>query len=68
MDALIRLEEVTERHGNDCAFAVDGVSIQITPGGGAAVVGQPGSGKSMLLSLIASLDRVFTAIGMTPRQ
>jgi len=31
-------------------------------------MGSPGSGKSMLLSLIASLDRVFTAIRMTPRQ
>jgi hypothetical protein len=28
----------------------------------------PGSGKSMLLSSIASLDRVFKATGMTKRQ
>jgi hypothetical protein len=34
MDAPIRLEEVTERHGNDFAFAADGVSMQIAPGGG----------------------------------
>ena len=32
-----------------------------------AVMGPPGSGKSMLLSLIASPDRVFKAIAMTPR-
>jgi len=31
-------------------------------------MGLPGSGKSMLLSLIASLDRVLKAIGITPRQ
>jgi hypothetical protein len=31
-------------------------------------MGPPGSWKSMLLSLIASLDRVFKAIGMSPRQ
>jgi len=34
MDALIRLEEVTERHGNDRVLVVDGVSMQIAPGGG----------------------------------
>jgi len=61
------LEEVTKRHGNDVALAVDGVSMQIAPGG-VAVMGRPGSGKSVLLSLIASLDRVFKAIEMTPRQ
>jgi len=32
MDARIRLEEVTRRHGNDVAFAIDGVSLQIAPG------------------------------------
>ena len=63
----MRLDEVTKRHGNDIAFAVDGVSMQITPGG-VAVMGRPGSGKSMLLSVIASLDRVAKAIGMTPRR
>ena len=61
------LEEVTKRHGSDVALAVDGVSMHIAPGG-VAVMGRPGSGKSVLLSLIASLDGVFKAIEMTPGQ
>ena len=68
MDAPVRLEEVNTRHGNDFAVAVDGVSMPIAPGGGAAVMGPPGSGKSLPLSSIASPDRVFKAIGMTRRQ
>ena len=42
--------------------------MPIAPGGGAAVMGPPGSGKSLLLSSIASPDRMFKAIGMTRRQ
>jgi len=61
------LEEVTKRHGNDVALAVDGVGMQVAPGG-VAVIGRPRSGKSVLLSLIASLDGVFKAIEMTKRQ
>jgi ABC-type nitrate/sulfonate/bicarbonate transport system ATPase subunit len=61
------LEEVTKRHGNDVALAVDGVGMQVAPGG-VAVIGRPRSGKSVLLSLIASLDRVVKAIEMTPGQ
>jgi hypothetical protein len=34
MDAPIGLEEVTKRHGIGCAFAEDGVSMQIAPGEG----------------------------------
>jgi len=34
MDAPIRLEEITKRHGDDFAFAVNGISMQIAPGGG----------------------------------
>jgi ABC-type lipoprotein export system ATPase subunit len=30
-------------------------------------MGRSGSGKSMLLSLLAGLDRAFKATGMTPR-
>jgi ABC-type sugar transport system ATPase subunit len=67
MDALVRLQEVTKRRGNDYAVTVDGVSRQIAPGRGVAVMGPPSSAKSMLPSLIASLDRVVKAMGMTPR-
>ena len=57
MDALIRLEEVTNRYGSDAAPAVDGVSMQIAPGEAVAVIGPSGSGKSTLLNLIAGQDR-----------
>ena len=67
-DALIGLDDVTKRYGGDATPAVDGVSMQIAPGEGVAVMSPPGSGKSMRLSSIASLDRVFKAIGMTKRQ
>ena len=56
-DALIRLEEVTKRYDSDGAPAVDGVSMQITPGESVAVMGPSGSGKSTLLNMIAGLDR-----------
>jgi len=42
--------------------------MQIAPGGLITATPSPGSGKSMRLSSIASLDRVFKAIGMTKRQ
>jgi ABC-type dipeptide/oligopeptide/nickel transport system ATPase component len=48
-------------------LAVDGVGMQIAPGG-VAVMGRPRSGKSVLPSSIASLDRVVKAIEMTPGQ
>jgi putative ABC transport system ATP-binding protein len=57
MDALIRLDEVTKRYDSDAAPAVDGVSMQITPGEAVAVMGPSGSGKSTLLNMIAGLDR-----------
>jgi ABC-type multidrug transport system ATPase subunit len=57
MDALIRPGEITKRHDGDVAPAVDGVSMQITPGEAAAVMGPPGSGKPALLNMIAGLDR-----------
>jgi putative ABC transport system ATP-binding protein len=57
MDALIRLDEVTKRYNGDAAPAVDGVSLQITPGEAVAVMGPSGSGKSTLLNMIAGLDR-----------
>jgi len=53
MDALIRLDEITKRYDSDAAPAVDGVSLQITPGEAVAVMGPSGSGKSTLLNLIA---------------
>ena len=57
MDALIRLDEVTKRYNGDAAPAVDGVSMQITPGEAVAVMGPSGSGKSTLLNMIGGLDR-----------
>jgi ABC-type multidrug transport system ATPase subunit len=57
MDARVRLDEVTKRYDGDAAPAVDGVSMQITPGEVVAMMGPSGSGKPALLNMIAGLDR-----------
>jgi energy-coupling factor transporter ATP-binding protein EcfA2 len=57
MDALIRLGEVTQRCDGGAAPAVDGLSMQITPGEAVAVMGPPGSGEPALRNTIAGLGR-----------
>jgi len=66
MDALIRTDEVTKRYDGDAAPAVDGVSLQITPGEAVAVMGPSGSGKPRLLNMNAGLDRAPRVCVLVP--
>src|SRR3954463_2180648 len=57
--AAVRAENLTRhyRMGESLIRAVDGISLEITSGEFAALLGSSGSGKSTLLNLIAGLDR-----------
>jgi ABC-type nitrate/sulfonate/bicarbonate transport system ATPase subunit len=61
MDALIRLGEVTKRHGTDAAPAVDGANLQIAPGEVVAVIGPSGGGEPALLNMTTGLAKRRTA-------
>jgi len=66
MDALIRTDEVTKRYDGDAAPAVDGVSLQITPGEAVAIMGPSNSGKPRLLNMNAGLDRAPRVCVLVP--
>jgi putative ABC transport system ATP-binding protein len=57
MDTLVQLTNVTKTYDNDGAPAMANVTMDVSAGESAAVMGPSGSGKSTLLNLIAGLDR-----------
>jgi putative ABC transport system ATP-binding protein len=59
MKPVIQLEDIHKvyRSGEVEVLAVRGISLDIAPGGFAAVMGASGSGKSTLMNLIGCLDR-----------
>jgi putative ABC transport system ATP-binding protein len=56
-DAVIRLDGVTKTYQAGAQPALADLSLDVTAGEVAAVMGPSGSGKSTLLNLIAGLDR-----------
>jgi ABC-type glutathione transport system ATPase component len=71
MDALPQIDAVTKRYDGSGWSAVDGMTLEITPGEGIAVTGPSGSAKPTLPNLIADLDRptdgTITAAGLRTR-
>lgn len=55
VDGHLRLENVTFRYAGSETPAVDGVTLDVPPGGTLALVGETGSGKSTIAALIARL-------------
>jgi HlyB family type I secretion system ABC transporter len=57
INGWIRFEDVAYRYGDEDAFALDGVDLEIRPGQTLGVIGPPGSGKSTLAKLLLGLDQ-----------
>src|SRR2546430_6499750 len=58
MTALVELRDVRKVYnGHQESVALDGVSLSITAGEAACIMGPSGSGKSTLLNLVGGLDR-----------
>ena len=57
--SALRFAQVTKEFplGDGTVRAVDGLTLDIPPGGFTAIVGRSGSGKSTLLNLAAGIDR-----------
>jgi sulfonate transport system ATP-binding protein len=53
--AAVRADAIVKRYG--ARSVLDGVAIEIEPGGFVAIVGRSGCGKSTLLRLLAGLER-----------
>ena len=61
MSAVVELERATKEYpGSPPVRALDDVSLTVSAGELAAVVGPSGSGKSTLLHLMGTLDRPTT--------
>jgi putative ABC transport system ATP-binding protein len=54
--AVLRLENLGKRFGNDRPSLFSGVELELRPGEYLAVMGESGVGKSTLLNLLAGLD------------
>lgn len=57
MDAIVQLNDVTKRYGDEGTPAVSHVTMAVAAGESVAIMGPSGSGKSTLLNLIGGLDR-----------
>ncbi|MGA5763304.1 ATP-binding cassette domain-containing protein [Nonomuraea bangladeshensis] len=53
---IIEVENVRKRH-NDTVEALRGVNLKVAEGELLAIIGPSGSGKSMLLNILGTLDR-----------
>ena len=55
MTAVLELQDLTQRYAG--LVAVDGVSLQVEPGGVLALIGPNGAGKTTLFNLVSGLVR-----------
>jgi NitT/TauT family transport system ATP-binding protein len=60
--SVLRLDDVTKVYGrgSERVLALDGLSLDVSPGELVCLVGASGCGKSTLLNLVAGLDRPTT--------